>query len=143
MKKIKIVGMYSFIHCMVDMACATMITYMVNAKNANEIILLISIILYNFFAFAIQLPVGIIADKVNKNAIVSAIGCMLVCFSYFFTSVPVIACIIAGLGNAMFHIGGGVDTLNISDGKATLPRYLCINRSVRTFCWYECYENKF
>lgn len=30
------------------------------------------------------------------------------------------SCLIAGIGNAMFHIGGGIDVLNISDKKATL-----------------------
>ena len=31
-----------------------------------------------------------------------------------------IACIIAGIGNALFHVGGGIDVLNISEKKASL-----------------------
>lgn len=137
MKEIKIVGVYSLIHFWVDMACATMITSLVTAKVSSETVLFISIILYNFFAFAIQLPIGIIADIINKNAIVSALGCICVFFSFFVTSIPILACVIAGVGNAMFHIGGGIDTLNISNGKATLPRGICINGCTRFIFGYE------
>ena len=28
----------------------------------------ICMVIYNFFAFAMQFPIGIIADKINKNA---------------------------------------------------------------------------
>ena len=80
----------------------------------------IGIIVYNFFAFAMQLPVGIIADKVNKNAICSAIGCLLVAIAFGLSNFGIVACTIAGIGNAMFHVGGGIDVLNISDKKATL-----------------------
>ncbi|MCL2124545.1 MAG: hypothetical protein FWH33_00975 [Oscillospiraceae bacterium] len=33
-------------------------------------------------------------------------------------SVPLAAVVAAGLGNGVFHIGGGVDVLNISESKA-------------------------
>ena len=67
-----------------------------------------------------QLPIGIIADKVNKNAICSSIGCLLVAIAFGFSDFGIVACAIAGIGNAMFHVGGGIDVLNISNKKATL-----------------------
>ena len=67
-----------------------------------------------------QLPIGIVADKINKNAICSAVGCLLVAIAFGFVNYCCIACLIAGMGNAMFHIGGGIDVLNISNKKATL-----------------------
>ncbi|MEI6578678.1 MAG: hypothetical protein WCN92_04365 [Eubacteriales bacterium] len=33
----------------------------------------------------------------------------------------IIICVVAGIGNACFHIGGGIDVLNISDKKSALP----------------------
>lgn len=116
----KIVLTYSTIHFFVDLACAILVANFISQKIGGEINLFIGVIVYNFFAFAMQLPIGIIADKVNKNAICSAIGCLLVAIAFGFSNYGIIACSIAGIGNAMFHVGGGIDVLNISDKKATL-----------------------
>ena len=121
MKKISIVGIYSIIHCIVDMACAMLIAGIVTPILGENYSLIIAIFLYNLFAFAFQLPFGIFADKINKNALVSAIGCVFVIIAYCMSSVGVLACIIAGIGNALFHVGGGIDVLNIANKKATLP----------------------
>ena len=116
----KIVLMYSTIHFIVDLACAILVTNFISQKIDGNISLFIGIIVYNFFAFALQLPIGIIADKVNKNAICSSIGCLLVAIAFGFSDFGIVACAIAGIGNAMFHVGGGIDVLNISNKKATL-----------------------
>lgn len=116
----KIIGVYSIIHFIVDLGCSILVSNLITQKMESGINLFIAILLYNFFAFAIQLPIGIIADKVNKNAICSAIGCLLVAMAFGFANFGIISCIIAGIGNAMFHVGGGIDVLNISDKKATL-----------------------
>ena len=119
MKK-KIVGIYSIIHFIVDLSCAILVTNLIYKKMGQNTNLYIALLLYNFFAFAVQLPIGIIADKVNKNAICSAIGCILVVSAFGISDYGIISCIIAGIGNAMFHVGGGIDVLNISDKKAML-----------------------
>lgn len=116
----KIVGIYSIIHFIVDLSCAILVSNLVTNKIGVSTNLFIAIFIYNFFAFAMQLPIGIIADKINKNAICSAIGCLLVAIAFGFSDFGIIACFIAGIGNAMFHVGGGIDVLNISDRKATL-----------------------
>ena len=115
----KIVGIYSIIHFVVDLGCSILVSNLVLQKMGLGINLFIALLLYNFFAFAVQLPIGIIADKVNKNAICSAIGCLLVAIAFGFSKFGIISCIIAGIGNAMFHVGGGIDVLNISNKKAT------------------------
>lgn len=115
-----IVGIYSLIHFIVDLACAILVTNFVTQRLGTSVELFWAIFIYNFFAFAIQLPIGIIADKLNKNALLSSVGCIIVASAFCFANYGIIACIIAGLGNAMFHVGGGIDVLNISDRKATL-----------------------
>lgn len=116
----RIVGIYSIIHFIVDLACAVLVSNFVTQKMGQGTKLFIAILIYNFFAFAMQLPIGIVADKINKNAICSAVGCLLVAVAFGFANYGIIACLIAGIGNAMFHVGGGIDVLNISDKKATL-----------------------
>ncbi len=118
--KTKIVGIYSLIHFIVDLACAILVANLVTSKMGQTTNLFIAIITYNFFAFAMQLPIGIIADKINKNAICSSIGCILVAIAFGFSNLGFLACIIAGIGNSLFHVGGGIDVLNISEKKAAL-----------------------
>ena len=116
----KIIVIYSSIHFIVDLACAILIGNLVTQKMYSNTNLFMAIFIYNFFAFAMQLPIGIIADKINKNAICSAIGCLLVAIAFGFLNFAVIACLIAGIGNAMFHVSGGIEILNISNKKAAL-----------------------
>lgn len=116
--KITVVSFYSAVHFIVDLCCAVLVSRLTAEHSGNAAQLFNAIILYNLFAFAVQLPVGIIADKLNKNSAFSALGCLAVAFSYFLSDYLLAACIIAGLGNALFHVGGGIDVLNVSNGKA-------------------------
>lgn len=119
--KIKIVSLYSIIHFIIDFSCALLVINTVMPHLNGMISVFMAMIIYNFFAFVVELPIGIIADKINKNALCSAIGCLFVAISFVLSGLGIFACLIAGLGNAMFHVGGGIDVLNISDKKATLP----------------------
>lgn len=106
---------YSIIHLIVDFACAYLIYQVVRETENWEI----SLLLYNFCAFALQMPIGLLADRWNRNSLCAAIGCGLVAAAYFAAMVsPVLTVIIAGTGNALFHVGGGIEILNRSKGKA-------------------------
>jgi len=77
------------------------------------------LLIYNFCAFAMQMPIGILADKLSRNHLFAGIGCVLVGAAYGLTGIPMAATIVVGLGNGMFHIGGGLDVLNISEEKSS------------------------
>ncbi len=113
-----ITAVYSAVHFIVDLSCIVLVSNLITQKTDSPQKLFFSVIIYDFFAFALQLPIGIIADKVNKNGLCSALGCLLAAFAYAFSGAGLAACIIAGIGNATFHIGGGIDVLNISKGRA-------------------------
>jgi len=66
-----------------------------------------------------QLPIGIIADRLDRNHLIAGAGCVLVAAAFGLTGVPLLATIFVGLGNGMFHIGGGIDILNISEEKSS------------------------
>jgi len=109
------VGIYSVSHFIVDFACAfLMFRYIAGTSDA-----LICLLLYNFFAFAVQMPVGLLADKINRNFLFAFVGLLLVAAAYGFPNAAVLAAAALGLGNGMFHIGGGIDVLNISDTKSS------------------------
>lgn len=110
------VAFYSFGHFIVDLTCAIyMMGCLKESRNWGLIILL-----YNFCAFALQMPIGIIADKWNRNACMASLGCLLIVLSYLFYDWSLLAAMILGLGNGCFHIGGGLEVLNESDEKMGL-----------------------
>lgn len=123
-------AIYGAVHFFVDFACAyLMFSRIYEADNWY-----LCLLLYNFFAFAMQMPVGIFADYKNRNAGMAVWGCILVAFSYLPAAAasalagtgalgPVwaaAASVFAGLGNGLFHVGGGLDVLNKSEKSAGL-----------------------
>lgn len=75
-------------------------------------------LLYNFCAFALQMPIGLAADKLSRNSCVAALGCVLAAVGWLLPGIPFLAAVAAGVGNGCFHVGGGIDVLNRSGTKA-------------------------
>jgi len=105
--------LYSAAHFWVDLSCAFLMFRLASPSPDFATCLL----LYNFCAFAMQMPLGIMADRLNRNALVAAAGCALIAIAPLFTA-PLLLSIAAGLGNALFHLGGGLDTLNDTGKRA-------------------------
>ena len=99
---------YSLAHFCVDFGCA----FFIYSRFLNIWQWTLCLVLYNFCAFAMQAPLGLLCDRINKNAVMAAAGCVIVALSAFLAKYAVLACIVAGIGNAFFHLGGGIDTLN-------------------------------
>ena len=94
----------SAIHFFVDLACIFLVTSSFPAENW-----LFYVVLYNFCAFALQLPLGVVCDRRSAPLFPAVCGCVLVALAYPLTAfLPIGGCLAAGLGNALFHIGGGV-----------------------------------
>ena len=116
-----VVSIYTILHFLVDLACAHLLYHLIYPMITSPVEVFYAFLLYNFFAFAVQFPIGILADFINKNAYFAAIGCLLVALAYSLAPLGIFSAITAGIGNACFHIGGGIDILNLSKGKASLP----------------------
>jgi len=111
----KMLTVYSVAHAVVDFSCA----FLVWRAMADSPHLGIALLLYNFCAFALQMPFGLLADGWNRNGIVAVVGCAVVALAYL-PFLPVIAgAVIAGVGNGLFHVGGGLDVLNDSEKKSS------------------------
>ena len=61
------------------------------------------------------MPVGLLADRLDKNHAVAALGCGACALAWLIPGLGGAVC--AGVGNALFHVGGGLDTLNRSDSR--------------------------
>ena len=101
MKKSAVLSLtvYSLLHFAVDFTCATVMFAKVLPHGE---LWAVAMLLYNYFAFAMQLPFGIIADKLNKNSLVAGLGCALVAMGCFFSAFPLAAAVLCGIGNGLF-----------------------------------------
>ncbi len=119
MKNKFIVLIYSFSHFVVDLSCAAFIYHFLVYEFGITPKVSIFILLYDFLAFVLQLPFGIFFNNRNKNSLISIVGCFLILISYALNMIPILPIILIGVGNALFHIGGGIDVLNISNKRAS------------------------
>lgn len=119
-------AIYGAAHFLVDFACAyLMFSGIHRAENWYFCLLL-----YNFCAFAMQMPMGAFADWKDRNGFLAVCGCILTAAAYVpgialihfgwqealaGQGIALAAAVMAGLGNGLFHVGGGLDTLNKSE----------------------------
>ena len=113
MTRTPLLALYSLAHFWVDLSCAFLAFRFLSAAPEFTLCLL----LYNFCAFALQMPLGLWADSLDRNGMLAAAGCGLTAAA-FLLPVSLAAAVVAGVGNALFHLGGGIDVLNASGEKA-------------------------
>lgn len=106
---------YTYSHFAVDFACFyILLGYVLQSKTVFEYAILA--LSYNTIAFGGQVLVGSFCDG-NTNFKAGLFGGVLVLFALAFPSLPVVALILCAVGNAFFHVGGGIDSLVFSNGK--------------------------
>lgn len=106
-------------HFFVDFVCAAALFGNTPAKLAG-----LCFLIYNGLAFAFQLPLGAVADCFNLKRTASALGCVLVAVGALLPH-PVALAAVIGLGNALFHVGGGREVLKESGNKfAAVGRFV-------------------
>lgn len=115
-KAYRTVGVYAAGHFLVDLACMFLFVRSVAGTACRTE----GMLLYNFFAFAGQMPLGLLADRLDRDRLVSVLGCVLVAGAYLLSGAPLLLCVTAGLGNALYHVGGGLGTLGLSEGRSGL-----------------------
>lgn len=101
---------YCLLHLLVDCVCAlAMFGRFLREDNGYFYLLL-----YNFCAFALQMPMGVLLDTLIRDcgkrkrdyALMTALAGILCTLSG-----AVLHPVILGIGNALFHVGGGVGTI--------------------------------
>lgn len=105
-------ALYSFAHFWVDLSCAALLLHTLSGEGDFQRQLL----LYNFCAFALQMPLGVLADRWGRTGALGAAGCFLTALAYL-APLPLRA-VTAGVGNALFHLGGGMEALEAEKAGA-------------------------
>ena len=119
---------FALCHFVVDFACVSTMLCAVSrvlgesGQDSLEFVAL-SILLYDIVAFTLQLPVGIVLDKLDKNSYAALLSYALVGAGVLISLFPVallewLAVFLLAVGNALFHSAGGLIVLNISQKHA-------------------------
>jgi len=113
---------YGIAHAVVDGICAAVIFSILKNQIVSTTAFISMVILYNALAFGLQALFGLVTDYFKSPRAAAFLGCVLTGLSALtLLSSPIIAIILAGLGNALFHIGGGCISLNLTPKKAAAP----------------------
>ena len=120
-KRIGFISVYSISHFIVDFVCAIFVLGRLPYFAASTDEFAAAVVIYNFFAFAFQVPLGYLLDELKVYKYVSIIGFCLIGLCYYINinNVFILATIV-GIGNALFHLEGGVNIYSISGKKAFL-----------------------
>lgn len=76
----------------------------------------VGFLLYSVIAFGLQAPVGALCDKYPRLP-VGVMGCVLVAGGLFVIPAMWAPLLLCAVGNALFHVGGGMDSLVHARGK--------------------------
>lgn len=118
-QKTKVISIYSAAHAIVDFCCSAVIY---SFGGFFDVMLLLKlVIVYNSLAFGLQCIFGFIIDKFDKAQSMAVLGCLLLITGICMYERPMITIIFMGIGNAMFHAGGGSIALKLGNGYSKLP----------------------
>jgi FSR family fosmidomycin resistance protein-like MFS transporter len=104
---------YSFSHFCVDFACFWLLFGRVMAAGLPLESVSLMFLAYNIVAFGLQAPLGHLCD-IWPRIPAGVIGCAVVAAGLLASSSLWPALLLAALGNAVFHVGGGIDSLSDS-----------------------------
>jgi len=110
-------SLYGLSHALIDASCAFLVLGAISVKTNIWVV----IVLYNALAFGLQVPFGMLLDKYCYPRFVTITGLLLVVAAYLGLILPMMVAILAGVGNALFHVGGGKVSLQINSKKAIYP----------------------
>lgn len=109
------ISVYGVAHLIVDAACAFLLLGVLNLHDN----VILSMLVYNAFAFVLQAPLGFIIDKVLNPKLAAIVGLCFIAISFLFWKNIYVALFLASTGNALYHVGGGSLVLSLKEKKAT------------------------
>ena len=113
---------YGVGHFFVEIVCFSLMfmLYRIELLSLQDTFYLF--ILFYFLAFGMQPFFGFLSDKYNKHKEFGFLGIIFTLIPLFtFLDFPYFSFIILGIGNGMYHVGGGAISLNLRPKKASLP----------------------
>jgi len=117
-----ILASYATTHLLVDAVCVTLVFSAVNAPLFGPAGTWALVVTYNVLAFGTQVFFGILVDRWRMPRGSAAVGALIAASAVPLAEFsPALAIGLAGLGNALFHVGAGAVSLELTPGRATAP----------------------
>ena len=109
---------FSLSHLVIDFACFYVLMGSYSRNTLDIMSVSMGFLIYNFIAFALQPPIGYFADRTRIGHTNFAIwGCLVVVCGLVIPCFPLMKVCLCAIGNAFFHIGGGIDSLVNANGR--------------------------
>jgi MFS transporter, FSR family, fosmidomycin resistance protein len=119
---IKNLTVYGLSHAAIDASCAAVAFSLLSSKSITDEYFIQLVIIYNVIAFGSQTLFGLLVDKYRCPKLSAISGSIITSSSILVSFLsPLYAIILAGIGNALFHIGGGIISLNLTKNRAAAP----------------------
>lgn len=116
------VALYGAAHLLVDMASIGTLYTAARSGLFPEVWAALLILFYDYAAFASQMFIGYALDRLGISGHAAAAGCAITAAGLWLAGPsPVAAVLLAALGNALFHVGGGTVCLRLEPGRAIWP----------------------
>ncbi len=114
---------YGLIHLIIDAVTVTVTFNTILIHNVSPGWgFMTGVVLYDVLAFAGQALLGYLADWLRFSRSVVLAGIAFSALGVVFVGVdPLVAIILVGVGNALFHVGAGALSLFVTPGRATAP----------------------
>lgn len=113
------VSLYGLGHLAVDATCAAVIYGSLRSGGISAQDTWTLLLLYNLLAFGTQAFLGAITDLLQTPRLCAIVGCLLTASAVPAARFsPLLAVCVAGIGNSLFHVGGGAICLTLAPGRA-------------------------
>lgn len=113
---------YGAIHALVDASTVCTVFGAVALADIEPGDAFAFILGYDLLAFASQVVWGPLVDRFRLSRVVTLIGLVTTALGLLVTGVdPTLAMAVAGIGNALFHVGAGAAALSVDPGRASAP----------------------
>lgn len=113
---------YGAVHAVVDATTVSVIFGAVGVHDVSPEQSFSLIVTYDVLAFASQALFGLVADRLRAPRAFAIIGVLLATASLVCMPFHALAAVLlAGTGNALFHVGGGALALSVEPGRAAAP----------------------
>ena len=109
-------AVYTLSHFCVDFGCFFLLTGAMKAALTDVRVLTAGYLLYNVIAFGLQAPIGFFCDG-RSPRLPAAAGCILMLLGLALPADVWLRMGLCALGNAFFHVGGGIDALLHAGGR--------------------------
>lgn len=122
MNIIRKTAVYAAFHFLTDFFCALLVIGFLAGRDPGGW----TVFIYNFSAFALQLPAGAVMDFCGISDAGPAAGFCLLIAACLTAPVPWLSAVFAGIGNSLFHVGAGRSILLEEKEKCTpLGIFIC------------------